>query len=83
MKINIYRGLVIAGIAGIATIILAACDGGGMYEPDPSEPPAAVDMTSFVKEQFAATADDSDPIEVDETEWEVSEDPTAYDELLQ
>jgi hypothetical protein len=84
MKINIHRSLVIAAIAAIATVILAACDGGsGMYEPDPDQPPTAVNMTTFVMEQFATTTDDSDPMEVDDTEWETDEDPTVYDELLQ
>jgi hypothetical protein len=80
MKINIHRSLV---IAAIATVILAACDGGGMYAPDPDQPPTAVNMTTFVMEQFATTTDDSDPMEVDDTEWETDEDPTVYDELLQ
>ena len=53
-----------------------------MGGPDP-EPPSAVDSTAWVKDQFATTADDTYPVDVDETEFEFSDDPAAYDDLLQ
>ena len=68
--------------AGLVTIGLAACDDGMMGGPDP-EPPPAVDSTAWVMDQFATTADDTDPVDVDETEFEFSDDPAAYDDLLQ
>ncbi len=73
--------------AGFAVIALAACDNDDdnpMSGPPPNPPPpAATDFSEFVREQFAATADDTDPVGVDETEFDFSEDPMAYDDLLQ
>ena len=68
-------------------IALVAC-GGGYDGPAPQEPPppppAAVNFTSFVNDQFAATADDTDPATVDETDFEFTDDenPDAYSDLL-
>ncbi len=79
---NIHRRLCFAGLVSIG---LAACDNyddGMTGGPDP-EPPAPVDLTTWVKNQFATTADDTDPVDVDETEFEFSDDPAAYDDLLQ
>jgi hypothetical protein len=75
-------------VAGIvfACIGIAGCDNGDgrMSGPDPGPPPpTAVEFTTFVKDQLAATADNTDPVEVDETVFEISNDPAAYDDLLQ
>jgi hypothetical protein len=53
-------------------------------EPPPPPPePEAVVFNQFVKDQFAATADDHDPVAVDETEFSFDDDdPNAFDELL-
>jgi hypothetical protein len=53
-------------------------------DPPPPPPPAAVDFTVFVKDRFAATADDSDPEAVDETVFEFNDqdNPDAFSDLL-
>lgn len=76
-------------LASLGVIGLAGCDNddddpqlGG--PPSPPAPPAAgVEFSQFVKDQFAATADDTDPVPVDDTDFEFSDDPTAYDDLFQ
>lgn len=52
--------------------------------PSPPPPPAAVDFTGFVIEQFAATADDTDPVAVDDMDFEFNDqdNPDAFAELL-
>jgi hypothetical protein len=52
--------------------------------PPPSPPPPAVDFTAFVNDRFAATADDSDPEAVDETDFEFNDqdNPDAFSDLL-
>lgn len=52
--------------------------------PPPPPPPQAVDFTGFVSEQFAMTADDTDPVSVDKTDFEFNDqdDPDAFNDLL-
>jgi hypothetical protein len=69
----------------LASLLLAmtACDSSN-YGGSPPVPPQATDFTGFVKDQFAATADDSDPVEVDEVDFtfDDQDDPAAFDDLL-
>jgi hypothetical protein len=54
-------------------------------EPPPPPPPEpeAVVFNQFVNDQFAATADDSDPVAVDDTAFSFDDDdPNAFDDLL-
>lgn len=75
----------------ILLFALAGCDSngnGGMVvvpPPPPPPPPAATEFTGFVKAQFAATSDTTDPVEVDDEDFAFSDndDPAAYDDLLQ
>jgi hypothetical protein len=83
-----HRPLMLAVGIAFATLGLAGCDNDDdrMSGPDPEPPPpppAAVNFTTFVKDQFAATADGTGPVEVDEIEFEFSDDPATYDDLLQ
>ncbi len=85
---------------GIALLALAACgamlgcsDGGSSAPPPvatpsppeaPPAPPAAVDFTGFVTDQFAATADTTDPEQVDDKEFDFKDEdnPDAYSGLF-
>ncbi len=85
-------------LAMVASITLVGCSGGSSSSAPPNQPPAApappapapepepttVDFTAFVLDQFAATADDSDPESVDDIDFEFNdqEDPDAFSELL-
>ena len=68
--------------------VLGAC-GGGYDSPatpePPPPPPPAVNFTTFVNERFAATADDTDPVAVDEADFEFTDDdnPDAFRDLLE
>lgn len=67
-------------------LAMTACDSSnyGGSPPVPPPPPQAMDFTGFVKDQFAATADDSDPVEVDDVDFafDDQDDPAAFDDLL-
>lgn len=72
-----------------AVLALAACtDGRDAYErPDTIGPvtPTPVSFTGFVEEQFANTADDTDPVELNDIgfNFDSQDNPTAFDDLLQ
>ena len=51
--------------------------------PPPPAPPAQTAFSQFVQDQFAATADDTDPEPVDDVDFAFDEDPAAFDSLLQ
>ena len=75
--------------AGIAAM-LSACGGSGSSSgpvfvppPPPPPPPAQTAFSQFVQDQFAATADDTEPEPVDDVDFAFDEDPTAFDSLLQ
>lgn len=80
------------GFIGVAlSLLLGACgsDNNGAVQvppppPPPPPPPMAVDFTPFVKAQFAATADDTDPVAVDDTDFDFNDEdnPDAFDDLL-
>ncbi|HUG98136.1 MAG TPA: hypothetical protein VMQ83_03070 [Gammaproteobacteria bacterium] len=80
--------LSMAMLALAAGIAVAGCGGGSGSlppdEPPTPPPPAVVDFTSFVTDQFAATADDTDPEPVDETDFEFKDqdNPDAFAGLL-
>lgn len=78
-------------LAVAAGIAIAGCsdssDRSPPLAPPPAPPPpepASVDFTSFVIEQFAATADDTDPEPVDEADFSFNDqdNPDAFAELL-
>ncbi len=78
-------------LLAMATSIAVAGCGGGSSSPPPEEPPpppppppAAIDFTTFVTDQFAATADDTDPEPVDDTDFEFNDEdnPDAFSGLL-
>lgn len=52
--------------------------------PGPAPEPVVVDFTRFVIDQFAATADDTEPESVDDTDFEFNdqENPDAFSGLL-
>lgn len=51
--------------------------------PPPPPPPMATSFNQFVVDQFAATAEDTDPVAVDDEDFAFDEDPAAFDSLLQ
>jgi hypothetical protein len=80
----------IAGLLLAAGFALAGC-GSSSDAPPPADPPpppppppAAVDFSQFVRDRFAATADDTDPVAIDETEFSFADmdNPDAFDDLL-
>ena len=80
-----------AALALAGATILTGCGNGSdamsppAGNPPPPPPPMAVDFTTFVKDQFAATADDSEPEAVDETDFEFNDEdnPDAFGNLLE
>jgi hypothetical protein len=77
-----------AGLAAAAILVTGGCGGsdygGSAPPPPPPPPPMATDYTQFVKAQFAATADTTDPEAVDGTDFALNDqdNPGAFDDLL-
>lgn len=71
----------------VAMTLMAGCETGSnstpVVMPAPPPPPAAKSFNQFVVDQFAATADDTKPIAVDDEEFAFDEGPSAFDSLLQ
>ncbi|MDP9199003.1 MAG: hypothetical protein M3O07_07300 [Pseudomonadota bacterium] len=81
-----YR-LRVVMLAMAASITVAGCDGSSSRSPPPPPPPpppTTVDFTSFVIDQFAATADDTESEPVDDTDFAFNDqdNPDAFSELL-
>lgn len=78
-------------VSAIVALVLGGCGSSGddpvavVPPPPPPPPPAPTDFTMFVKDQFANTSDMTDPVDVDNEDFEFSDndDPTAFDDLLQ
>lgn len=81
-----YRILVAAFLLGG---VVAGCSSSDdpvvVTPPPPPPPPATTDFTGFVKDQFAGTSDTSDPVAVDDENFEFADDenPDAFADLLQ
>lgn len=77
-------------VALLALAGAAACDSDGSMRPappappPPAPPPAPTSFSEFVRDQFAGTADDTDPVEVDERPlaFDNLDNPDAFDDLL-
>lgn len=81
-------------LALVAGITMAGCDSGSSSStampsppaptPPPPPPPAATNFTGFVIDQFGATADNIDPVQVDGTDFAFDDEdnPRAFDGLL-
>ena len=70
---------------GLALLALVACTAiTGCSDSGTSAPPAATDFTGFVTDQFAATADNTDPEQVDDKDFEFNDqdNPDAFSGLL-
>ena len=64
-----------------AALAVAGCSGG----TDPAAPaPQGADFAGFVQDQFAATADDTDPVDINGIDFVGLDDdnPNAFDNLL-
>ncbi|MGH8193821.1 MAG: hypothetical protein ACREQ8_05370 [Woeseiaceae bacterium] len=80
------RTLAVAALLLATTVAIQGC-GGSYNDPAPSEPPPPpppVAFSQFVKDQFANTADDTDPVDVDAMEFSFTDqdNPDAFDDLL-
>jgi hypothetical protein len=85
------RTSILSGLLAGLLLAVAGCDSnsyGGSSTmpppPPPPPPPQATDFAGFVKDQFAATADDTDPVDVDDEDFAFSDqdDAAAFDDLL-
>ncbi len=80
---RVFRGPLYSVLVALA---LAGC---GSSSSDPvvviPPPPPPTDFTTFVKDQFAATSDLTDPVEVADEDFvfQDEENPSAFDNLLQ
>jgi hypothetical protein len=92
MKTNFTTGLAFA--FGVA-LLTAGCGGGGsggygggssdggMGTAPPPPAPVATAFNGFVKEQLAQTSDTSDPMEMNDRQWEFDyDDEAAFDDVL-
>jgi hypothetical protein len=77
--------------ACLATLAVAGCGGGsggyaddnGNPGPQPQPPPSgAAAFVPFVKEQFAATSDQTDAVELNDREFSFDEDEDAYSSMF-
>lgn len=84
------RTLAVAALMLATTVAIQGCDSSYNDAP-PAEPPTApppppppVAFSQFVKDQFANTADDTDPVDVDAMEFSFTDqdNPDAFDDLL-
>lgn len=76
----------LAGLVLSATMAISACDssdGGGRNNEPPPVTPNETAFNDFVRDQFAVTPDDNDPVAVDDMEFTFNDDPNAFDDLLQ
>ncbi len=84
----------IVALLTLGALGLAACGSSNtdsLSPPEPVEPPAQPPQppqpqsyTLFVKEQFANTSDNTDPVEINDIEFNFdnAENPRAFDDLL-
>ena len=88
MKTHLGKGILVC----VAALTAAGCSGGGSgsYGGNDgggtgTQPPPAVGTAAFVpfvREQFAATSDSTDAVEVNDREWTFDEDEAAYSDML-
>ena len=78
----------------LVALLVAGCGGGGGgygggggsgNNPPPTPPPAPTGtaFAAFIKDQFAQTSDTSEPIDVNDRQFEFDENETAFDDVLQ
>ena len=91
---SLRRTLGHIAILAALSVFLTACggssggnNGGGpmtpLPPPLPPPPPPPTSFNQVVLDEFAATADDTDPRAVDGLDLTFDEDPAAFDSLLQ
>lgn len=88
---TVKKRLTFTALIALLAIFLGACGGSSSSAvvappappPPPPPPPPPVQFNQFVQNEFAATADDTDPQPVDDVDFIFDEDPTAFDSLLQ
>ena len=79
----------------VALLAAAGCGGGGGYgggndgggnPPPPANnppPPTGTAFTSFVKTQLVQTSDTSEPVDVNDQQFDFDENETSFDDVLQ
>jgi hypothetical protein len=80
------KSILLAGVLVVSAAGLAACDNNNPPPTPPPgpPPPSPVVFNDFVKSQFDNTADDTDPVAVDTTDFAFlnEDDPNAFDDVL-
>ncbi len=66
-------------LLGVVLMGLAACGGGGGGGDTDAAP---TNFTAFVKDLLSATAEDTEPVEINDLEFSFDEDPGAFDGVL-
>lgn len=67
-----------------ALVALAGCSDSDSLTPPAPPPPTALDFTTFVKSEIANSADDREPVAINDLQFDFADldDPTAYDDLF-
>ena len=69
-------------ISLLVVFVLVGCGGGNGGTPPPEPEDNRVDFNGFVVEQINNTAENTDPVEINDTEFVFSEDENAFDSVL-
>ena len=90
---SLHRTLTRAVGIALVSLIVSGCGGSGnggnnmgggpVAPPPPPPPPPPTSFNQVVLDEFANTADDTDPRPVDVLDLEFDDDPAAFDSLLQ
>ncbi|MEQ8766647.1 MAG: hypothetical protein RL885_22225 [Planctomycetota bacterium] len=82
------RALDLKGLARVSVFLVCSIGGVGLLSSckksssDPV-PASAPQFDQFVRDLISATSDDTDPVDVNDREFQFDEDPAAFDDLFE